>query len=100
MTDFVEGKYTISSGSVSSDFNANTCVISQEIADLNNLAVGFTITLVDPKDSSHTYSLEVTGIFEENSEEADDMSEMYSGSANSIITNILLFKILLREIQI
>lgn len=88
MTEFVEGQYTISSGSVNSDFTANTCVISKELADLNSLTVGSVITLVDPKDTTHTYALEVTGIFTENTEESDDMAQMYSGSANSIITNI------------
>ena len=88
MTEFVEGQYTISSGSVNSDFTTNTCVISKELADLNSLTVGSIITFVDPKDTTHTYPLEVTGIFTENTEESDDMDQMYSGSANSIITNI------------
>ena len=87
MSDFITGNYTISDGQVSSDFSANVCVISKELADLNSLVVGSTIQFVDPKDTSHTYSLEVTGIYTENSESSSDMSSMYSNSANTIITN-------------
>lgn len=87
MTEFVDGTYTISDGEVNSDFSSNSCVISKEVADLNSLIVGSEITFVDPKDTNHTYVLKVTGIYTENSESSGDMSEMFSNSANSIITN-------------
>lgn len=87
MSDFISGNYTITSGSVSSDFNLKTCVISEELASLNNLSVGSKITLVDPKNTSLTYELEVTGIYKENSMEAKDMGSMFSSSVNNIITN-------------
>ena len=49
MKDFISGEYTITSGEVSSDFESNSCVISEELAQMNSLKVGDTITIVDPK---------------------------------------------------
>ena len=87
MKDFVTGNYTITSGEVSSDFGSDTCVISEELANLNSLEVGSKITIVDPKDSSKTYELEITGIYKENTESSSDMKNMFTNSANKIITN-------------
>lgn len=87
MTDFINGSYTITSGEVSSDFESNTCVISEELASLNNIEVGDTITLTSPKDSKITYELTVSGIYKENTEDSDDMTNMFSASVNDIITN-------------
>ena len=87
MSDFIDGNYTITSGKVTSDFTSNTCVVSEELASLNNLSIGSKITLVDPKNTSLTYELEVTGIYKENSMEAKDMGSMFSSSVNNIITN-------------
>ena len=87
MKDFVNGNYTITSGEVSSDFESDTCVISEELATLNNLEVGSIITIVDPKDSSKTYELEVTGIYKENTDSSSNMKNMFTNSANKIITN-------------
>ena len=88
MEDFISGNYTISSGEVSSDFNSNTCVINSELASLNNLNVSDTITLVDPNDESKTYTLTITGIFTENNSSSDNKMDMFSKSANTIITNV------------
>ena len=87
MTDFITGSYTISDGEVSSDFTSNNCVISEELATLNELEVGDTIKLVNPDNSKLTYELVVTGIYKENTDEASDMKNMFSNSANTIITN-------------
>ena len=92
MKDFINGNYTITSGEVSSDFTSNTCVISEELATLNKLEVGATITIVDPKDTSKTYKLEVTGIYKENTDSSNDMSNMFTSSANEIITNVTVIK--------
>ena len=85
MTDFIEGSYTITDGEVSSDFTANNCVINSELATLNSIEVGNTITFVDPSDSTITYTLTVTGIFEDSSN-ASGFS-MFTNSVNTIITN-------------
>lgn len=92
MSDFVSGTYTITDGQVSNDFESNSCVISKELADMNSLSVGSTITFVDPKDTNHTYQLTVTGIYSENSEDASNTKNMFSESANTIITNQTVVK--------
>ncbi len=87
MSDFITGGYTISDGEVSSDFTSNGCVVSEELATLNELEVGDTIKLVNPDSTKLTYELVVTGIYKENSDQASDMATMFSNSANTIITN-------------
>ncbi len=92
MSEFISGNYTITDGEVSSDFTSNNCVISEELATLNELKVGDTITLVSPDDESITYDLNITGIYKENTEEASDMRSMFSNSVNTIITNVTTVK--------
>lgn len=97
MTDFINGKYVITSGEVSSDFTSNNCVISEELATLNNLSVGDTITIVDPKTNTNTYELIITGIYKENSETSSSMTSMFTSSANNIITNVNFIKTILEK---
>ena len=97
MKDFINGNYQITSGEVSSDFTSNTCVISEELATLNNLSVGSTITIVDPKTNSNTYTLEITGIYKENTDSSQNMSTMFTSSANNIITNTTFIKTILEK---
>lgn len=85
MTNFIEGSYSITSGEISSDFTSDTCVINSELATYNNLSVGDTITIIDPNDTSITYTLTITGIYADNSS-SSGMS-MFSNSVNNIITN-------------
>lgn len=92
MKDFINGNYTITSGSVSDDFESDTCVISEELAALNKLEVGSKITIVDPKDTSKTYTLEITGIYKENTDASSNMANMFTSSANKIITNVNVVK--------
>ncbi len=87
MSEFINGKYTITSGEVSSDFEGNNCVINSELATYNDLKVGDTITLVDPNDEDITYDLTITGIFTENSDDSASEMSMFSNSVNQIITN-------------
>lgn len=87
MKEFIDGSYTITSGKVSSDFDSNDVIISEELATLNNLKVGDTITLIDPKNEKLTYEVVITGIYKENTDSANNMGEMFSNSANKIITN-------------
>lgn len=87
MSEFINGKYQIKEGSISDDFESSTCVISSELAELNDLSVGEEITIVDPKNTKKTYKLTITGIYEEVSSSANDLTKMFSDSANSIITN-------------
>ena len=87
MKEFISGEYTITSGEVSSDFESNNCVISEELASMNSLSVGDTITIVDPNKDSNTYKIIISGIFKENSKTSDSMNSMFTTSANYIITN-------------
>ena len=87
MIDFISGNYTIIDGEVSTDFDGSDCVISEELAELNEISVGDTITLVNPDNTKLTYELTVTGIYKENSNTSKDMSNMFTSSANTIITN-------------
>lgn len=86
MSDFISGKYSITDGEVSDDIESNTCVINSELATQNNIKVKDKITFVDPDNSKNTITLEVTGIFDEKSENNDKM-DMFTSSANTIITN-------------
>ena len=88
MTKFINGDYEIVDGSVSDDFESNSVVISEELATLNDLKVGDTITFVSPKDDSKTYEAEITGIYKENTDSSNNMSSMFTNSANEVITNI------------
>ena len=88
MTKFINGEYTIVDGEVSSDFESDSVVISEELATLNDLKVGDTIKFIDPKDSSKTYKATITGIYKENTDSSNNMSSMFTNSANEIITNI------------
>src|SRR5574344_652685 len=87
MEEFIEGSYTITDGEISSDFTSNNCIINSELATLNNLSVGDTITITDPNNSKLTYTFTITGIFEESSNSSDKGMSMFSNSANTIITN-------------
>ena len=97
MKEFINGDYTIIDGEVSNDFTSNSCVISEELATLNELKVGDTITIVDPNTNSNTYELVITGIYKENTDSSSNMSTMFTNSANNIITNVNFIKTILEK---
>lgn len=84
MTNFVSGTYQITEGEMISDFKNLECVISSELAALNEITVGQTITLKNPN-TEVTYDFVVKGIYKDNSD-SNDSASMYSPSANTIIT--------------
>lgn len=84
MENFVEGTYTITEGEMISNFSNLECVISSELATLNNITVGDTIILKNPT-TEKTYDFTVTGIYKDDSDNSNANS-MYSMSANKIIT--------------
>lgn len=84
MTDFVDGTLKITSGEMISNFDEFECAINEELASLNSISVGDTITLKNPT-TNITYDFKVVGIYEDNSG-MDDSVNMYSKSANKIIT--------------
>ena len=86
MSEFIGGTYTITSGSVFTDITSNEAIVSSELATLNELEVGDKITMVNPYATSKKYELVISGIYEDSSESATDMRNMFSNSANKIIT--------------
>lgn len=97
MSEFISGNYTINEGEVSSDFTGNGAVISEELASLNELSVGDTIELVNPDDDDLTYELVITGIYKENTDDSSDMTNMFSSSANTIITNATMLETIISD---
>ena len=87
MTDFIDGNYIIIEGEVSEDFSSNNCVISEELATLNDLEINDKITLVSPQNEDITYELVITGIYKEETGDASSTEKMFTNSANTIITN-------------
>ena len=96
MTDFVSGTYKISAGEMITDFESLECVISSELATLNEVTVGSKITLKNPTNSDKTYEFTVTGIYTDNSN-TDDTKNMYSQSANKIITGSGVIDLLVQD---
>ena len=84
MSEFVSGNYKITDGEVFEDFDSNNCLINSELATLNNLKVGDTITVTDT--ANNTYDLVISGIYEEK-EDTDSGMKMFANSANTIITS-------------
>ena len=82
MNEFISGSYKITDGEIFTDFTSNNCLINRELATINNLNVGDTITFTD--DNNNTYQLVISAIYEEAS---SDNKSMFSSSANTIITS-------------
>lgn len=86
MTQFINSTYKITKGEIFSiDSNNNSCVISTELAEENQLDIGSTFTLNNPNNESESYTFTVVGIYEDLS--ADGEFSMFSGSANQILTS-------------
>ncbi len=91
MTAFVEGTATITDGVVFTEGTAEReCVISQELAIYNDLAVGDSITLTNPNDEEQLYTFTVVGIYSDTSANESSFSIMGSTAtdpANQIYTS-------------
>lgn len=96
MTEFVNGTYKVTDGEMITDFNGYECVINSELATLNEITVGSKITFKNPNDSEKTYEFTVTGIYIDNSN-TDDTKNMYSSSANKIITGSGVTSLLVQD---
>ncbi len=65
MTSFINGENVIYEGSIfEQNSTDNSCVISYELAVLNDLMVGDTVTVLNPSKEDQTYTLTVCGIFQ------------------------------------
>jgi putative ABC transport system permease protein len=88
MTSFISGTSKITSGAMfSGSDTSNVCVISDELASANSLAVNSTITLTNPNDTTQSYTYKVVGIYTDTSTSEGSQMNMFSDSANRIITN-------------
>ncbi|MDR1629221.1 MAG: ABC transporter permease [Oscillospiraceae bacterium] len=73
MSDFVSGGSKITSGEifdVTSD--SNVCVISEELAAFNSLAVGDTIMLTNPDNEEQYFTFTITGVYSYTSTSSSD----------------------------
>ena len=95
MTNFVDGTYRVTDGEMISDFSAYQCVISNELATLNEVEEGSTITLKNPT-TEKTYDFTVTGIYTDNNDNNESAS-MYSKSANIIIVGSGVIELLVAD---
>lgn len=83
MTDFQENSSSITDGSMI-DLTAadNTCLISDELASLNNLSVGDTIAITNPNNDGETYTLTITGIYNNSSTGSTNTMMQFSTSSD------------------
>lgn len=95
MTEFINGSYKITDGQMFTDFENYECVVNKELATLNEISVGDTISLKNTNTEA-TYNFTVTGIFEDTTN-PDDASNMYSQSANKIFTGSKIIENLIAE---
>lgn len=87
MTPFINGENVICDGSVfEQDSTDNTCIISYELAVLNDLSVGDPIQLCTPQKEEQAYMLTVCGIFQNETSDAYSNTVFMSyKSLNAII---------------
>ena len=83
MTAFQEGTASITDGAVFAEGTTDmNCIISSELATYNTLAVGDTITMVNPNKEEETYTLTVVGIYTDSSANEQSFSMMGSTSTD------------------
>ncbi len=85
MTSFIDGTMTMTSGAVFTEGTASyDCIISEELATYNDLAVGSVITLTNPQNEEETYDLTVVGIYSDSSSNEGFSMMRGSDPANNI----------------
>ncbi len=89
MTDFIDGRATVSSGTVFDEGTEEAvCMISEELSVYNELSVGDTITIANPNNENETYELKIVGIYTADS--SNDMSFSEFGSGNDPANKIYM----------
>ncbi len=87
MSGFIDGTYQITDGAMFEDGTEDAvCVISDELATENGLAVGGVITLTNPNDDTEAYTFTIVGLYKDTSVDSSAMN-WFSNSANQIITD-------------
>ncbi len=85
MTSFIDGTIKVTDGAVFTEGTASyDCIISEELATYNNLAVGSVITLTNPQNEEETYALTVVGIYSDSSSNEGFSMMRGSDPANNI----------------
>lgn len=77
MTDFINGTASVTTGSVFAEGTAAyECIISEELALFNELAVGDTILIANPNNEEETYPLTITGLYTDTTANENSFSMM------------------------
>ena len=88
MSEFMEGTYEmveIADDAWEKAFDGNFAFINEELASYNNLKLGDKFKLED--EDGNTYKFEIIGIYKENESGVSGPMDLFSNSANTIITN-------------
>ena len=88
MNEFIEGTYEmveIADDAWDKAFDGNYVFINEELASYNDLELGDKFKLEDEDGS--TYKFEIVGIYKENETGMSGPMDLFSNSANTIITN-------------
>ena len=88
MSEFIKGTYEmkeIADKAWDIAFDGNYVFINEELASVNNLKLNDKIKLED--EDGKTYEFQIIGIFKENEDDTSGPKDMFSSSANTIITN-------------
>lgn len=91
LSDFVDGNKQIVAGvMITGDSDEDEIVISQSLAEDNDLEVGDEITFYLPSDEDTTYTFTIVGIFEteDDSNSSDFMNMNVLNSSNQIYANV------------
>ncbi len=81
MTAFIEGTASVTEGEVFAEGTAAyQCLISEELAIYNDLAVGDTVTVSNPNDEEETYTLTVVGLYTDSSANQSSFSPFGTAS--------------------
>lgn len=93
-----DGSYKITDGSMF-DFSSTDyeCIISNELAAYNNLKVGDTIKLSNPKYEKETYKLKIVGIYTDSDSSSEENNRFkMNDPANNIYMNYSAFSKLIK----
>ncbi len=83
-----DGTYSVTEGEMFEETSETAeCIISDELAMYNNLAVGDVITLVNPDCADETYDVTVSGIYTNSASDAGNSRFMFMDPANNIYMN-------------
>ncbi len=97
MTAFIDGNASIVDGSMFEEGTSDLlCVISEELAMYNGLAVGDTIIVTNPSLETETYTLTISGIY--TSSENNDFSMSMFGASQDPANRIYMSAVALQTI--